>query len=1031
VSLVGPGFFPLEQLAILRSAHMTLGAEPKIDLDAASGMAYAVYGVYGFDGDNGPTSARLTADSASGQLYVGFSDYEHGHWIFSGPFTMPAGGGTLEAEIPNTGEYVSAAAFVGSPYRATYLAVLVPEGGSLSGAAVELGVHGGSQGPQPCRSMSGLGGSSGMMLHWEHSPSYLDPDFAGYLIERAPRFAGSFTRLNSAPVRDDWMSDPGAQVGEAYRYRVAALDASANMSTWATGPGSRSSGELMAPVPVVNLPHGPLFGPVTLNIDMGGSYDPEGGVIDNYEIQDAEGDVLYSSPAYVVNREFQPGCYTLRFIVSVGARYGSSTRMLKVYPQWRDHAVLVSAPATQVSTPTLAAPTAMYDAGSATAYLSGYDLYSSAYVVEAFSAGSATVRVLRIPTLSYQPALFTAEPVQMAGEFFAPMSFELWIGLMHVTSSEVSWLLTSLSFGTQTNDRAAFATDGTSKLWEVKGWDSGGYRLVIKAVHGAGSAYLLDPAPDLIALDAVYNPSANAVEVVYSAPGTTEWMRADADSLAVVDSAQIAPLSSPSVDIEYFAEVGEPCVAYCSGGIVRYRQHTGAGWSAEEQPDPTGNHLTSMDLEVVTNGVRIAIGEIGGQASTYRMAGPGVWTKRDINHATATNSYLNMAPCSDTGEDYLVADSATNRHVYFARENGDGTEDMIYDRPPTVGQGFEMHGAGGGDGLHAVWRNLLGSAVHVIGSPDGESWAHGVSLGDPDHLDLVALKDGTVYLSRFEAGSATLAHWDGVCFAAGPNVISAVDYRPFFAKGRPSTMFSWAAYDPGTSSWVVYQGNESAPYDTASALCQEGPAYDGVGLIQSTGGSPGYSTDYLALHGGAALTDSEIGLYGSIFYLPAFMFKPSDSPGFMYSTFVRGRTLAAAQYFLNSGVVRDAYYMSNGAAYTALRYTPYSFYPASERTELYTNMDDPYADARRTVSAMTTQSGTAVALICDLGGHEVYMEWSGFNGEWEQLPLPGPDTAFSSEGRMSQAELFTGLDGRWHILYRDWNTDEIYCRSTL
>ena len=1030
VSLKGPGFMTLDQHAILASAHMTPGTDPLIGLDAASGLAYAVYGVYGFDGDNGPTSARLTATAASGQCYVGFSDYTKGKWLFTGFYAIPAGGGVVEAEIPNSGDYVSPNSFVGPNYHATYLAVLVPEGGSLTGLQVELGVHGGMLGPAPCLAVSGRGGDSGMQVRWRPSPDYLAPDFAGYLLERAPAFTGSFTSLTPSPVAGDSFSDSGAELGGVYRYRVAAVDASGNMSTWTTGSGSRFSGTLLAPVPVVELPHGPLFGPVTLNIDMGDSYDPEGGAIDTYEIEDTEGDTLYSGAAYVLNLTLQPGCHTLRFTVRVGARSGTSLRMLKVYPQWRDHAVLAGSPATQVALATLLAPTAMYVADASTAYLSGYDLYSGSYIVQVYPPAPSRGTVYRLPM--YQGPMFSGEPVEMIGEFFIPLSFAKGISLAHITPSGLSWLFgIGSAFVDQTNDRAALATDGISKLWAVYGWDDGVYRLRIAATHAGTVGTLLDPAPALIALDSVYNPSANAVEVVYSAAGTTEWMRVDADTLATVDNAQIAPLASPSVDIEYNPAAGEPCVAYCSGAIVRYREHSGAGWSAEDQPDPSGNHSVYMDLEVVTNGARIAISEIGGQASIYRPVGPGVWDKRDINHATATGNYLNMAPCGDVSEDYFVTDTGTDRGVYFARENTDGSEDMFCDRPPTVGQGYQMHGAGGSDDLHAVWLNALGAESHVIGSADGESWASSAALGDLSQLDLTALKDGSVYLSQVDsAGVATLSYWNGAAFVAGPSLNSATGYRAFFAQGRPSTMFSWGAYDTAFVTWVAYQGNESAPYSNATALCQEGPPYDGVGLIEDPSGGAGVSTDYLAIHGGAAYADSEVGLYAGITDPPTFIYQPSATLGYLFGGLVRGRTLAAAQYVPYSGGVHDAYYMSNGVAQAALRYTP-NRYLTDQYVELPTNAVDPYADMRRTVSAITTESSTAVALVCDLGGHEPYMEWSGLDGEWEQLPLPGPDSAFASEGRMSQAELFTGLDGRWHILYRDWATDVIYCRSTL
>ena len=78
---------------------------------------------------------------------------------------------------------------------------------------------------------------------------------------------------------------------------------------------------------------------------------------------------------------------------------------------------------------------------------------------------------------------------------------------------------------------------------------------------------------------------------------------------------------------------------------------------------------------------------------------------------------------------------------------------------------------------------------------------------------------------------------------------------------------------------------------------------------------------------------------------------------------------------------------------------------------------------------MTASSATAVALVCDLSGHDQYMEWSNY-GNWERLPLPGPDANYGSEQHMNQAEIFCGMDGRWHMVYRDYDTDAIFIRST-
>ena len=81
-------------------------------------------------------------------------------------------------------------------------------------------------------------------------------------------------------------------------------------------------------------------------------------------------------------------------------------------------------------------------------------------------------------------------------------------------------------------------------------------------------------------------------------------------------------------------------------------------------------------------------------------------------------------------------------------------------------------------------------------------------------------------------------------------------------------------------------------------------------------------------------------------------------------------------------------------------------------------------DYRRTVSADMAWGFTAVGLMSNFGGSDVIFEWSNY-GEWENLPLP--------EGieHMTMPELVVGTDGRWHILYHNYELDRMMCISTL
>ena len=93
-------------------------------------------------------------------------------------------------------------------------------------------------------------------------------------------------------------------------------------------------------------------------------------------------------------------------------------------------------------------------------------------------------------------------------------------------------------------------------------------------------------------------------------------------------------------------------------------------------------------------------------------------------------------------------------------------------------------------------------------------------------------------------------------------------------------------------------------------------------------------------------------------------------------------------------------------------------------TELPMQADPTVMDGRRTVSTCMAYGVTAVTLLASIDGKDAYFEWSNY-GEWEKLSLP------PNMRKMGGPELLIGRDGRWHIIYKNYETDQIFCRSTL
>ena len=215
LSLAGPGWYDLDLASaqVLQNAALN-GAVLELT-PTADQPAYALFGVGRFDGDNGPTSARVTLDEISGEYWVAFADFIGEHWEHVGPLLDSA-----TVEIPTINDYIRPPAFTDENGN-TYLAVIAPPGSTATLGALELGVDGGSAGPPapgPITSISG--GATAVVLHWEHSASHLDPDFAGYWVRRAPRMYGDYTELCAEPFSDPYYVDETITAAESYRYQI-------------------------------------------------------------------------------------------------------------------------------------------------------------------------------------------------------------------------------------------------------------------------------------------------------------------------------------------------------------------------------------------------------------------------------------------------------------------------------------------------------------------------------------------------------------------------------------------------------------------------------------------------------------------------------------------------------------------------------------------------------------------------------------------------------------------------------------------
>ncbi len=1034
VSQLGPGWEPLSYRAIVSQLGNSIGSGGTMNLGLTGDFNYAVFGAYGFDGDNGPTSARISSGDAASQVYIGFTDYLNGRWVWSGPFSMPAGGGVIETAIPNTGDYVSPTAFVADLYSATYVVVAVAAGGQLAQAQLELGVHGGEHAPGAPLGMNAYSAEDTIQITWLASISELDPDFEGYVIERAPFLGGEYTRLTpeALPVKPASFLDSSAVVGENYRYRMASIDRSGNLSLWITDTATLSNGPAQQrPVVVVDLPDGPLFGVQQITVDMSASFDPLGEPIDTYQVFSA-GEELYNGASEQVSLTLQPGCHLLELRVKAGSRTGQLRHYLKVYPVWEDEAVLVSAPRSQPVFPRVLGLEGLRDPASGNVFYSGFDATIPGWAFRRLQPQADSS--LAVANFSQAPTA-TTEPVMFQGQYYTVGIVEGKLMLMRFDGESVEQVTTMSSSPMFTlKDCALTCTEDEiyAFVTETDGAVNQMLTLQYPRVNVIG-AYNLPEAGQ--SLDAAWDPVGNNISVVFGGNTQVYWYRFTVAGHTFDASASLGGGPASNVDVEIQPANGEPALAYINGGKVQYRsRNTDNSWDGPDEIDPTGGQGTGFDLEFEGDLPRILASEIGGQLSVYKGDGQAGWTAHDIPFADATFSAGDLTIYEENGETwYGCLFTATDRSIQYERLDSNDNTSPFLELPATTGQGYQMYAAPGSDGLHIVWRDALtNNAHHVTGSNDALSWTDEADLPGTRNLDLSSLADGTVYLARGDNLSVFLDRWTGNAWSnVYTHGATDADYRPFLSHSRGEKMH-FLAYEEATENIVAVHGNEGDGYVNDSVLLLDPALYTGACL--SSDGNQADNTGTYFVIGGSLLGYSagEVGMYRGLEEEAAPLYPTERANDVLYETEIFGRNLACAHYldaFLHapSG---NVWYASTGVQALPLRFSQadvdnlngYEYLPL-------TKGGDVLPDDRFTVSAATAQSLTGVGLVSGVANGQHYLEWSDF-GRWEELPLPQPDSAQDSDRYMNQAQLLVDADGRWHIIYRDYDSDSIYIRST-
>ncbi|MCC7477513.1 hypothetical protein IT575_03555 [bacterium] len=1031
-SISGPGWLDIAASLSLRSAQCT--SQPDGDLAMQPGVAeaFAVFGAFGFDGDSFSTGLKVSLEAPAGPYFVAYSDYIAGRWVFAGPFN-----GDAEVEIPNITPYTDPRAYCASD-GTHYFALIAPEAPGIVLRKLELGVSGGDDAPLPPLSLLPISGDNGAVAWLNASPSQSDPDFAGYIIERAPLLSGPFTRVTTEVYPGLQFHDPDAVSGEAYRWRAAAVDSSGNQSIWLTTSSGISSGSSLPPVIRMKLPYGRYYAPYDLKLDFGDCFDPDGDAITAYAAAGIYGVSPVSGSDPLLTLTLPAGCH--RIAVQVLDSSGSFSRQsfeVKVYPRWESSSVVVREPEQNLSTliPRLFKPQIVRNPATGLLSIVGYDISQAMFsVYQQQSDGSFVQERVLVPVSNQASNLVLiwdplANGGKGEGEFMdvanpgalsspAPPPFAPCA--LAEDGGGNAWLFFTVVDGPDINVRA-------SRL----GLLSGALSMITDPVPGIGS---------LTAIDAEFNPVTERIELALSLPvGTLNYEFNPLDG-TVGPSSVISPdtLALGGLDLEVNPDSGRAAVVYYTtlpSARCRFSERNDAAvWSSPLVVDDSADNGQECRLEFLSDGTALCLtrANSGDQVSLHQVSTAGSSPVSAPAQMKSDYGYFQFCP-SGPAQVMVICEDLNNSFNVLGLDLGGG-DSPVTQIVSIEGQGQNLQAVFGGDGLHAMWTSYAYLTRHMS-SADTQTWVQEVDETYVPYFDLGSGKDGEVLITAASAIGHGLSSWDQVARSFNGELLASgqPEHHPILSDDPTSDTHVWLHYDdsiPGDLQIATGSTGTFSSYSTSPDLL---PLWDGA-----VTGSDEFFNFYSFSNGGGLLGPNvgytswmENGTNNNWAFPPPG--NPPNDP--MTSDSVRGQSFATAWclggaapglIFSLVSSYDQVYYTSMGNTTSPQRYLfPDVNGDHSSIIPFESDLSDFYRqELRRTVSAYTVAGPTAVAVITSLDGREQYLEWSDF-GKFEELPLPG------GLGSINRAVITAGVDGRWHLIYHDPASDRVLCRSTL
>jgi hypothetical protein len=1017
--VAGPGWYqvPVLEQGVMKarggSGSVSHGPNGKF-FTTAGDATWAIFGVYGFDGDMQPNAVMAETLDLSGNYYVGVSHYASGRWEFGGPYSSDE-----TYEYAHAGPFSDASQYV-SDKSYHYIAIVLEDGGEMTLSGIQLGVDGGDNAPLIAPYLEISNGDSALALYWSPCPSHNSPDFAGYSVERADWPSNNYMEI-SPLSKNVFFVDTDILPLIKYRYRLRVEDFNGNFAYGPSYIGLQLPGD-NRPIPVLQIPAGPLHGAQTVTFDMSGSFDPDGDPIDEYRLSFDTGNLSSGILPLVTiddiaDIDLQPGCYSIRLTVTANAVSSHSFWQLKVYPEWNPQSSLVASP--NKDSWRMEHTRSIFHPGRDSIITFYVDKLGPGLGAMELQADGGR-ELFHLPFIIGEPR-WISEPVIWNDRVYIAVKDSNFNMLYYFDESGLHWEPGFFGSGSYEQLDLVVGFDNTLRICFLNEFNPGEWRIVALDANSPLSAVEVMPLSNSEGwFDVEWNEEAGTYDTIYTSVGSIRWHRTDEEG-AIAGQQLIAAGVFSFLEMDVEPQSGNLSLLALSGGLYTYYEYDNdlASWSPLEAIDALGVNGDTADMIIADSNPTVFFGKAGSQSNLYRRNG-GSWDATEADWTLLSGYHCALAAWPDGAVN--IADGAIGGPMFLLDMQPDGSHGAPYVLDATSYMGQDLNAVAGNAGLQAYWRGDAGS-YHYLADAGGSNWLPGLDLGQADAIDLMADAQGDVYISHTVGNFAELRRWTGAVWILESGWFRWGEHHPFLAAQKNALGAQWKGHDNSVlPAQIRYMHDDDDTVILPDFFTLDDPQImEGVSLWTADGLiSCVTATDAGVEAGRVGFLNQDTSAFSQLF-------DAETANGDV--SWTRGRQLDGANYIHGENQLRSVFWsgFQAGGGVGCSRITGQVYHDnfnVEDTAALESYQFEGNASMLSTVSAAQAWGLTAVGICDQFAGASATLEWSNF-GEFEELGLPPLDFA-----RTSMHELVVGVDGRWHILYRDADDGGIYAIST-